>query len=182
MNEKRKEHRLRATMPIKIIDDSGQAVLGRTENISRLGTYVESPKEIPSGQTVDIVLELPAYTQDTSLIGEVRCEGTVFRSSLIRESEGRKLFGLGIFFTDFAGSSDKDKVSSYVDHLIVTEEQEIKEGLKRRKERRAVQHDVRQTEGLIARQEEFQKEALELLKQIASRLEKLTATLNARKK
>ena len=181
MHEQRKEHRLRANMPITITY-GGAALTSRTENISRLGTYVESPTEIPSGQTVDVILELPAYTQDTSLTGEVRSKGTVFRSSPVREFEGRQWYGLGIFFTEFASGRDRDKVSSYVDHLIATEEQEIKEGLKRRKEKKASLLGARQQDHLLARQEEFQKEALTLLKQISSRLDALAASLNSLKK
>lgn len=182
MSEKRKEHRLKANMPIQVSCGPGKELRGRTENISRLGTYVELSQEIPAGQTVDIILELPAYTQDNSLTGEVRCEGTVFRSNPVRTADGKQWYGLGIFFTDFAGLRDKEKVSAFVDHLIITEEQEIKEGLKRRKEKETAHLGAAEKKDLIARQDEFQKEALDLLKQISSRLEALARGLRARKK
>jgi hypothetical protein len=182
MSEKRKEHRLKANMPIQIACGPGKELRGRTENISRLGTYVELTEVIPAGQTVDIVLELPAYTQDTSLTGEVRCEGTVFRSSPLRFTAGRQWYGLGIFFTDFASLRDKEKVSIFVDHLIATEEQEIRDGLKRRKEKESAHIGATEKKDLIARQDEFQQEALDLLRQISSRLEALARDLRAKKK
>jgi hypothetical protein len=182
MSEKRKEHRLKANMPIQVSCGQGKALRGRTENISRLGTYVELPQEIAAGQTVDLVLELPAYTRDVSLTGEVRCEGTVFRSSPVRVIDGRQWYGLGIFFTDFASLRDKENISAYVDHLIGAEEQEIKEGLKRRKEKESAHAGAAGKKEAASRQDEFQKEALGLLQQISSRLEALARELRASKK
>jgi hypothetical protein len=182
MNEKRKEHRLRANLAIKLGWGLEKELLARTENISRLGTYVELPKEIPAGQTVGITLELPAYTQDPSLIGDVSCKGTVFRASPVREIEGQRWYGMGIFFTDFDDAADKQKVSAFVDHLIAREEQEVKEGLRRRKEKGAAYLDAKQKKGMDARQDEFQKEALGLLQQISSRLDAIERQLNSRKK
>ena len=182
MSEKRKEHRLRANMPIQIVYGSGMELRGRTENISRLGTYVELPQDIPAGQSVSLVLELPAYTRDASLTGEVRCGGTVFRTNPLRSAEGQQWYGVGIFFTDFPDPRDKEKVSTFVDHLIVEEEQEIKEGLKRRKEKESAHFASAEKKDLAERRDEFQKEALDLLKQISTRLEALARELRARKK
>jgi hypothetical protein len=177
MSEKRKEHRLRANMPIKLAWEKEKGLLGTTGNISRLGTYVELDRQIPSGQAVELILELPAYTHDISLIGDVSCSGTVFRSSPLRQSENEQRFGLGIFFTDFASPRDKDKISAYVDHLIRMEEQDIKEGLRRRKDREESHEGGRRKEGSARRQEDFQNEALALLKQISSRLDALARSL-----
>ena len=182
MSEKRKEHRLRANMPITIVWGKEKALRGRTENISRLGSFVELDKQIPAGQIVGIILELPAYTQDISLTGRVTCSGTVFRSIPLREIDGVPVYGLGIFFTDFANSSDKDKISAYVDHLLAAEEQGIKDGLKRRKEKASAHLGAAEKKNLIARQDEFQKEALGLLQQISSRLDAIERKLNSKKK
>ncbi len=102
MNEKRREHRLKANLPIRIISSNNTEILCSTENISRLGTYLEIDREVPAGENVDITLELPAYTQDLALAGELRCKGSVFRCNLIREFESTKFYGIGIFFTDFS--------------------------------------------------------------------------------
>jgi len=182
MNEKRKEHRLRANLAIKLAVGKDRELLARTENISRLGTYVMLSKEIPAGQAVGITLELPAYTQDPSLIGDVSCTGTVFRASPVREIDGKQWYGMGIFFTDFADPEDKQKVSAFVDHLIEREEQDIKEGLKRRKEKEAAYLDARHKKDVAAGQDEFQKEALGLLQQISGRLDAIERQLNSRKK
>jgi hypothetical protein len=182
MNEKRKEHRLKVNMPIRIVSESGAELRGRTENISRLGTLMESPAELAAGQTVKIVLELPPYTPDTSLTGEVMCEGTVFRSSTLRVAGGGQLYGLGIFFTDFASLRDKEKVSAFVDHLIAIEEQEIREGHRRRKEKELAHTGAAEKKDLATRQDKFQKEALDLLRRISGRLETLARDLRAGKK
>lgn len=180
MSEKRKEHRLRAYVPIKLTADSAGEFFGRTENISRLGTYVESPKEIPAGAPVKMVLELPAYSQKTELIGDASCSGTVFRCGPIRQNESGDLYGLGIFFTDFDLPSDKNKISSFVDYLIEKEEKEIKEGIKRRKEKETAHIEARHKDASAARQEAFEKEAMSLLKDISARLENITRLLSVR--
>jgi hypothetical protein len=182
MNEKRKEHRLRANLAIKLTWGKEKELLARTENISRLGTYVVLSKEIPAGQAVGITLELPAYTQDPSFIGDVTCTGTVFRASPVRQIEGEQWYGMGIFFTDFEGPADKQKVSAFVDHLIAREEQDVKEGLKRRKEKGAAYLDARHKKDIDAGQDEFQKETLGLLQQISSRLDAIERQLKPPKK
>jgi hypothetical protein len=172
MNEKRREHRLKANLPIKIISSSNAEVLGSIENISRLGTYLEVDRQIPAGENVDVTLELPAYSQDLSLAGEVRCKGSVFRCSLIRESESRKFYGIGIFFTSFNENQDKERLSKYIDFLTLREEHEIKEFLKRRREKEVVVKTTKQSE-------EFQKESLDLLKQIQAKLEEILRILQS---
>jgi len=182
MSEKRKEHRLRANIPVILSWGKEKGLQGRTENISRLGAFVELNKQVPAGATVGITLAIPAYTQDISLAGNASCSGTVFRSSPLGEIDGAPLYGVGVFFTDFAGPRDKDKISAFVDHLIREEERGIREGLRRRKEKETVHLAARRKESAAARQEDFQKEALTLLKEIARRLDDLGRTFNARKK
>lgn len=183
MSEKRKEHRLRANVPVVLSWGKEKGIEGRTENISRLGAFVELNRQVPAGAPVDITLAIPAYTQDISLTGNASCSGTVFRSIRLEAAAGgTALFGAGIFFTDFATPRDKDKISSYVDHLIRAEEQGIKEGLKRRKEKETLSRAARTKQSASARQEAFQKQALSLLEQISNRLEDLARLLNARKK
>ena len=169
-------------MPVTLVWGKEKGLIGRTDNISRLGAFVELNKQIPAGEAVGLTLELPAYTQDISVTGGVSCSGTVFRSSPLRERDGVQLYGLGIFFTDFASSRDKEKVSAFVDHLILTEEQDIKEGLKRRKEKELAHQEAADKKSSIARQDEFQKEALGLLRQISTRLEALAHEFRSRKK
>jgi hypothetical protein len=167
--ERRKEHRLRANLPIKIVSQNGVEIIGRTENISRLGTYVEIDKEIPVGERVDLTVEIPGYDQDISFSGQVECKGSVFRSGLSRQFQKNRIYGIGIFFTFFNDREAKEKLSRYIDFLSSKEEQDIKEGLRRRKERER----LKESEEMRFWQEEFQQESLKLLKEIIARLEEI---------
>jgi hypothetical protein len=66
--------------------------------------------------------------------------------------------------------------------LIAREEQDVKEGLKRRKEKGAAHLDAKHKKGMAAGQDEFQKEALGLLQQISSRLDAIERQLDSKKK
>jgi hypothetical protein len=180
--EKRKEHRLRANVPIKVKLNAGQEFIGRTQNISRLGTYVEADKEVRSGIIVSVTLELPGDTEKFSSIEEVKCFGTVFRCNLLRETAGQKIYGIGIFFTEFANSSDREKLSGYVDYLIQKEEQDVKEGVRRRREKEELEKGARHSTDIQNKQEEFQKETLQLLKDITAQLNDIQRMLAADKK
>jgi len=182
MNEKRREHRLKASLPIKISSGNETEILGSTENISRLGTYLEIDRELPAGENVDITLELPVYSQDLSLAGELRCKGAVFRCNLVREFESTKFYGIGIFFTGFSEEKDRERLSQYIDFLSLKEGQEIKDGLKRRREKDEAEKTIKQSEEALIKQEEFQKESLNLLKQIQSKLEKIYRILQTENK
>lgn len=177
--EKRKERRVKANLPIKIIYQNNPGVVGRTENISGLGTYVETDREISPGTELDIVLEIPVYTEDISLTGKVRCKGNIFRSNLVRESESRKYYGIGIFFTDFLNETDRDKLFGYIDFLILKEGEEVKKGIKRWRDKRDMTKKTKQIRQIQASQEEFQTESLNLLKQVLSRLEEISRMLKS---
>jgi hypothetical protein len=180
MNERRKEHRLKANLPIKIIYDDGE-ILGRTENISRLGTYFETNREIPAGKHVEIILELPAYTKDLSLSGPVRCKGSVFRCTGY-ESAAKKFYGIGIFFINFAEKTDREKLSLYIDFLIGSEEQEISAGLRRRRERGDIGRLTKESEEFYLKEGEFQKQVLGLLKEIKALMKQVQRFLQENKK
>lgn len=168
--EKRKERRIRVSLPVKIFYQKLE-VAGQTENISRLGAYVETNKEMPMGAELEMLLKIPARTKEDSLAKDIRCRGSVFRSGLIREENAKKYYGLGIFFTDFPQQTDKGKLSEYIDFLILQENKGIKDGLKRWKETRYA------AKKLTARQqmkpEEYQAQTKVLLKQILNRLEEI---------
>jgi hypothetical protein len=167
--ERRKEHRLRSNLPIKIVCQNGTEIISRTENISRLGTYVETDRDIPTGERVDLTIEIPVYDQDISFSGQIECKGSVFRSGLSRQFQKNRVYGIGIFFTFFNNREAKEKLSRYMDFLASKEEQDIKEGLRRRKERER----LKESEDARLWQEEFQQESLKLLKEIVARLEEI---------
>ena len=173
--EKRKERRIKVRLPIKMFYQSIEAA-GETENISRLGAYIETAKDIPLGSELVIELSVPAYGKDASLAGKVRCKGSVFRSSLLREEDTIKYYGLGIFFTDFLQQSDRNKLSKYIDFLILEEKQGIKEGLKRWRQKRSVAKKSQATGQVKV------DECLLLLKQVLSRLEEIYRLVKSQNK
>ena len=117
---------------------ASQQIYTQTENINILGTYVETEQKIPLGTKVDITIEIPVYTNDSSLTGNVRCRGDIFRCNLAKETGKERFYGLGIFFTDFSDEEDRNKLTKYIDFLILKEKEEIKKALKiwRKKRRR----------------------------------------------
>jgi hypothetical protein len=180
--ERRKERRLKANIPIKITGKNNLEIFTRTENISFLGAYIEVDRQILPGTDVEVVLEIPHYSEDLSLAGEVKCKGDVFRCSLVRESTVVKYYGVGVFFTDFYLSEDRDRLHGYIDFLIENEEQDINEGLRRLRYRREAHRLARNTEQKVPGQEEFQGKSLELLNHIVSRLEEIERLLQSLKK
>lgn len=166
--EKRKERRVRANLPIKITYQKNLEILGRTENISLLGTYLELDREMPAGIDADIALEIPAYAEDLSLAGEVKCKGNIFRCNLIREFESKKYYGIGIFFTDFLVKADRDNLSNYINFLIFQEKQAIQKDTKRWQDKRQ------------AKRQDPHIQALDLLREILNRLEEISRLLKPR--
>ena len=137
VNERRKERRIRARLPIRINRADNPPIYIQTENISLLGTYVELENELTLGEKLDITVEIPAYTNNVSLTGDIRCRGDVFRSKLVTGAGLRKVYGLGIFFADFYTEQDRNKLSEYIDFLIHKEQQDVKQAMLRwRKKRR----------------------------------------------
>lgn len=165
--EKRRERRVRANLPIKIIYRKKFQILGRTENISMLGTYLEIDRKIPLGIDVEITLEIPTYIKDLSLTGEAHCKGNIFRCNLVRESASKKYYGVGIFFTDFLAPADRDKLSKYINFLIQREKQAIQKDFKRWQDKRQ------------AKKQDPHIQTLHLLKQILARLEELSQLLKS---
>lgn len=187
--ERRKERRIKVNLPIKIVYPAlsaterscrvgkggiyrnGFAVVGRTENLSRIGTYVEIDRNIPVGTDIDMTLESPK--------GVISGKGNIFRCNLVREVGSRKYYGIGIFFTDFLKETDRDKLSEYIDSLIADEDRNIKKGLKRWRKKREISKVSNQSHPIS--QEGFQVEVLNLLKKILSRLEEIGRLLKSQR-
>lgn len=180
--EKRKERRIKANLPIRMVCQKNLQVLGKTENISRLGAYVEIDKKIPVGSEADITLEIPVYIKNLSLSGEVKCQGNIFRCDLIREIESKKYYGIGIFFTNFLKEVDREKLSNYIDFLILKEDKTVREGIKHWRDKREINRKTRQTQKILLSPEDYQKETLALLKQILTRLEEISHQLESQNK
>lgn len=168
--EKRKERRIKVSLPVEISYQRLEFA-GQIKNISRLGAYIEINKEIPVGAELEVSLKIPGYDKKDSLSEDIKCRGSVFRSNVTREELAKKYYGLGIFFTDFLQQADKDKLSKYIDFLILQEAKGVKEGLKRWKEKRdTAKKSAAQVQ---IKPSGFKGQALELLKNISDRLEEI---------
>lgn len=161
-------------LPVRI-SYRGSQIAGETENISRLGAYVETSRSIPLGAEFTITLTLPPEDVDSKAAAEINCKASVFRSGLLRQEGEDKYYGLGVFFTSFPQQSDRDRLSSYMDFLTQQEERYLKEGLKQLKERRASSEKAQ-----AAWQADCAK-CLEALKKILEKLEKMYASAQAKK-
>ncbi len=176
--EKRKEHRLKVRIPITVRVGPKTDIDSKTVNLSRLGTYIEIPHDIPAGKSVSVIMALPAYCADVSLCGEVKCRGTVFRNTVVREDEGQPVYGLGIFFTDYGTFQDKEKLSRYVEFLVDKEEQDIRDGVRRRKEKD--EHD--KSGRHVDEKDDFQKEVLSVLADMSRRIEEIHRVVTGKSK
>lgn len=134
--ERRRARRIKVNLPMRISYPGNPQICTQTENISILGAYVEIGQQIPLGTELHIIIEIPAYTNETSLTGDVNCRGNVFRCNLIQGREPEKIYGLGIFFTDFFSEEDRNKLSKYIDFLILKEQEDIKIALKKWRDKR----------------------------------------------
>jgi hypothetical protein len=176
--EKRKEYRLKVRIPISVRVDPKAHFESKTVNLSRLGTYVEIPQDVPAGKSVSVIMALPAYCADASLCGEVKCRGTVFRNTMVREEDGRSIYGLGIFFTDFGTFQDKEKLSRYIGFLVDKEEQDMRDGVRRRKEKTGQDKAGRQGD----EKNDFQKEILSVLADMSRRIEEIHRVVTGKSK
>ncbi len=164
MNEKRKEHRLKAVLAVKLTDEKGREVAAQTTNISRLGAYIEAACQVKVGTAVHVAVAIPGYG-DVSGSDEVRAEATVFRCTPLRSQP--PVFGLGLFFTAFTSPQDRQRLSAYLDYLFSQEEIGVKEELKRRKSKEP---------------QDFSKQCLDLLQDISRRLDDLSVQIKNIKK
>ncbi|MFA4984279.1 MAG: PilZ domain-containing protein [Candidatus Omnitrophota bacterium] len=175
--EKRKERRIKISLPIRVVYQGGE-FKGVTGNISRLGTYAQIQKEIPVGAEVGVVLTITSAGRDSCAKDELRCNGNIFRADLARELNGKRYYGLGIFFTGFPEEKDRERLSDYVRYLISREEKAIKDGVKEWKRKKRMRHAEKPSSG-AAGEADGNSEVVGLLKEILSRLEEIRSFLKA---
>lgn len=169
------------SLPVWISYRDKRGIPGTIENISRLGAYVATDRPIPEDTAVSAMFAIPSYTKDQSLGGEVRAEANVFRMNLIGESGANKHYGVGLFFTRFLSQQDSDKLSGYIDFLILEEENNIKAGIKRWQEKRkAVKKGVSGPDA-VPDNNDAQQEIMTLLRMIMERVDEIRALLSTRK-
>ncbi|MBN1913772.1 MAG: PilZ domain-containing protein [Candidatus Omnitrophica bacterium] len=178
--EQRKERRIRVDLPVKIVYKDNQ-ISGNMQNISRLGAYVELEREIPPTSEIEVSFDIPGYTKNANLIGKVGCQASVFRSNLISEAGQKKSYGVGIFFSNFSDELNRDKLSAFIDFLILQEKDEIKSGLKRWREKRIISKKSRMSKKAELLKKESQAQVIGLLEKILERLDQIERLLPVKK-
>jgi hypothetical protein len=173
--EKRKERRIKIALPIKIIYQRSE-LEGFTGNVSRLGTYAEIQKELPVGAEVEVVLTIAAAGEDSPGRGQIRCMGNVFRAGLARELNGKRYYGLGIFFTGFPEETDRKRLSGYIDYLIFREEKAVKDGVKQWRRKKKMRRSDKVSAGTRPRALK-DSDVIGILNEILSRLDEIRSYL-----
>lgn len=138
VRERRRRQRVDVALPVKI-EYNGRRVSATTKNISILGTYIETSKEIPIGAILDIKIKIPKTAAGkTKKTTEIRCVGTAFRSQPTSSLESKNRFGIGVFFRSFLEKSEKD-LSNYIDYILLQEKEIGKIYIRKRKQGRSRQ-------------------------------------------
>jgi hypothetical protein len=99
--------------------------LALTKNVSLLGACVTMDKEIVPGTRVALSLDIPRYTDQNGLIGEVKGEGAIVRCDSIQEEGKLYSYELGVFFSNFLPPGE-EKLMGYLDHIAQQQEEEIR--------------------------------------------------------
>jgi hypothetical protein len=120
--ERRRRRRIDIGLPIEICYNNNR-ILAETANISILGAYLQSNKEIPIGTALTVTLKIPGLRKVKPVNSrQIGCTGVVFRCQDILPSG---TYGIGIFFRAF--SKDNERVlSRYIDHILLQEKQKGK--------------------------------------------------------
>jgi len=179
--EKRRGRRIRVRLPIRISYGGAHTITAETQNISPLGTYVEIGQQIPLGTDVDIILKILPYPGSFSSNQEVKCQGGIFRCNLVGEVESRKIYGIGVFFTDFQNPEEQNKLSRYIEFLTSKEANDIKAGAQLLQDKKKTEKKIKKAKEQMQDKTDYQKETLDLLKQILSRLDELHSLLQSQK-
>ena len=137
--ERRREKRIKARLPITLEYPANASISACTENISLLGAYLESEEEIAIGTKLSIILTIPAYNAKDASATNIKCQGDVFRCNLARQIESRRLYGLGIFFSNFSRQEDRNRLADYLDFLIRQDEENVRQAAKQWEARRRKQ-------------------------------------------
>lgn len=122
--ERRRGKRVKVQLPVRIDFNDSQG-MASTNNVSLLGTCVNMDKQILPGTRVAVSLDIPKYTEDENLTGEVRGEGAVIRCEPSQQEGQAAGYELGIFFSSFLPAGE-EKLSNYLDYAAKQEEQEVR--------------------------------------------------------
>lgn len=115
LREKRRCQRVSISLPIQI-EYNKEKIPAKTKNISMLGTYLESEKEVPRGTALKVKIGVPEDKK-------IKCSGIAFRCQPTGSLGSKNQYGIGIFFRSFLGQGEKD-LSNYID-CILSQEKKI---------------------------------------------------------
>lgn len=122
-SERRRQRRVKVKLPVRLNFNNNEA-LAITNNISLLGTSINTNKQILPGTRVALSLEVPKYTGDSNLACEVKAEGAIVRCDAV-EQEGQPVsYEVGVFFSSFLPSCE-EKLFSYMDYVAKEEEKAV---------------------------------------------------------
>jgi len=115
--ERRRRQRIDIGLPIEICYNNNR-ISAETANISILGTYLQSNKEIPIGTALTVTLKIPGLRKAKPANSrQIGCTGVVFRC---QDTIPSGTCGIGIFFRAFSKGSEKI-LSGYIDRILSQE-------------------------------------------------------------
>ncbi len=127
--ERRRRRRIDVALPIKI-EYNKEKISARIKNISLLGVYLESDKEIPVGTALNIWVDVP---KTQAIPGrQINCRGVVFRCQSLAGLEPKARYGVGIFFRSFLEGAE-EALGGYIDNVLWQEKMEGRIYTRRRK-------------------------------------------------
>jgi hypothetical protein len=122
--ERRRRRRVKVQMPLRLDYGSNEA-LASTKNVSLLGACLSMDRPISPGTRVALSLDIPNYTEDNRLIGEVKGEGAIVRCDSVSEGQSPD-YESGLFFSSFLPGGE-EKLANYLDFVADKEEKEIRQ-------------------------------------------------------
>ena len=130
--ERRRRQRIDVALSMKV-EYNKEKITTQSKNISILGTYIETNKEIPLGVSLDIKIRIPKVKMFLeSKSKQLKCTGVAFRSEPVGLAQQGRRYGTGIFFRSFEKNGERD-LSRYIDCILKQEKKIGKIYMRRRK-------------------------------------------------
>ena len=111
MREKRRYHRVKKALPLKI-SHSEFDVVTETRDISGNGAYCSVNKPIAVMTKLRIVILIPVKKAELTSVKKVVCQGVVVRETVV-EGDKKHPYHIGIFFNEIS-ESDRKALTSYI--------------------------------------------------------------------
>lgn len=111
-SDRRLHPRIDHGMPINVMAD-GYDFMTTTRNVSCLGAYCHIAKYVPPFTRLNIKLQLPLNTDNTSKKYDLSCKGVVVRT----DDDPSGGFNIAIFFNDIR-PPQQHKISEYISQFL----------------------------------------------------------------